>query len=163
MTRLSIIVASSGRPTLSRTVESIVTQMQPGDELLVDVNNDAPWGHAARNRLMPRATGDFLLFLDDDDAYLPYAFDAVRSAIGQNPGRIHMFRMRYPDERELWSTQKIECGNVSTQMVVVPNKTNLLGQWGGRYEGDFDFIASTCSQMGEPVWCGETITLVRPA
>jgi hypothetical protein len=33
-------------------------------------------------------------------------------------------------------------GNVSTQMFCVP-RTATLGKWGTRYEGDYDFIAST--------------------
>jgi len=160
--RLSIIVASSGRSTLPRTVESIVTQMLPGDELLVDVNDDAPWGHTARNRLMPRAEGDFLLFIDDDDIYLPGAFEIVRAAVADEPDRVHMFKMRYADGQELWRTQTVECGNVSTQMVVAPNPPGQLGHWGDRYEGDFDFIESSCRQQGEPLWHEDVIALVRP-
>jgi hypothetical protein len=159
--RLSIIVASSGRPTLSRTVESITTQMRPGDELLVDVNDDAPWGHAARNRMMPRAAGDFLLFMDDDDVYCEGALDVIRSAARQ-PDRVHMFRMCYAAGGMLWQTETVECGNVSTQMVVVPNKPGQIGHWGNRYEGDFDFIKSTCRLQGEPVWHEDVIALVRP-
>ncbi len=157
--RLSIIVASAGRPSLSQTLESIGPQLRPGDELLVDINDDAPWGHAARNRMMHRAEGDFLLFMDDDDAYLPRALATVRVQAAAAPDRVHIFRMRYATGTVLWQQPLVECGNVSTQMVCVPNRPGLLGRWGDRYEGDFDFIASTCQLQGEPVWHKDVIAL----
>jgi len=156
--RLSIIVASQGRPSLSATLDSAASQMRPGDELLVDVNDDAPWGHAARNRLMPRAAGTHLAFMDDDDRYAKGALDAVRHAIADEPTRVHIFRMRYQDGRVLWGTPEAVCGNVSTQMVVVPNDEHL-GRWGDRYEGDLDFIVATLGGR-EAAWHEEVIALV---
>lgn len=153
-----MIVASSGRPTLATTLDSIRTQMRPGDELLLDVNDDAPWGHRARNRMMLRAKGDYLLFLDDDDFYLAGAFDAIRSAITfhrpelGDPERVHMFKMRYADGRELWRNPILECGNVSTQMFAVPRGGWYGARWSERYEGDWDFISCVCCQVGEPIW-----------
>lgn len=161
MTALSIVVASSGRPTLARTVESARSQMRDGDEILVSVNQDCPWGHKARNQLMRAARGDWLLFMDDDDMYTPGALDTVRGAVGL-VGHPHVFRMRYATGDVLWTDREVRCGNVSTQMVVVPNVGDLLGRWGDRYEGDFDFIAETCSNLGQPFWHEDVIALVRP-
>lgn len=158
---LSVLVASSGRPTLIRTIESITPQLLPGDELIVDVNDDAPWGHAARNRMMPRAKGDALLFMDDDDSYMPGALTVVRDAFARTPDRPHIFKMRYANGRELWVDRQVRCGNVSTQMFVALN--GMVGQWGDRYEGDFDFIASTVALQGEPVWHPDVIALIRPS
>jgi glycosyltransferase involved in cell wall biosynthesis len=170
MTSLSIIVASSGRPTLKRTIDSARSQIRDGDEILVSVQTDCPWGHAARNQLMPAARGDALCFIDDDDAYTPGALDVIRAAFEAAPSRLHLFKMRYADGRELWHDPRVYCGNVSTQMVVVPRKwvifhSPLMGpppQWGNRYEGDFDFIASCERQRGEPVFHEDVIALVRP-
>lgn len=159
---LSILVASSGRSSLNAAVQSVLPQLTPGDELLVDVNDDAPWGHAARNRMMPRARGEYLMFLDDDDLYVDGAFDKVRAALAETPDRIHIFRMRYADGRELWQTEEVACGNVSTQMCVVPNMGRALGQWGNRYEGDFDFLTSTVALQVEPDWHRDVIALYRP-
>ena len=97
---LSVIVASSGRPTLQATLCSIAPQLEPGDELLVDVNADGDWGHRARNRMVTKATGDWLMFMDDDDEYVPGAFQTVRDTVALNPGRPHLFCMetgRGPD------------------------------------------------------------------
>jgi glycosyltransferase involved in cell wall biosynthesis len=136
--------------------------MVDGDEILVSVNSDAPWGHAARNQLMPAARGDALLFIDDDDAYVEGALDVVRARFAEVPDRVHVFRMRYADGRELWQLPEVACGNVSTQMVIAPRSVGLLGQWGSRYEGDFDFIAATCWLLGQPLFHEDVIALVRP-
>lgn len=160
---LSIIVASSGRPTLARTLLSIAPQLEPGDELLVDVNEDAPWGHAARNRQMARATGSHLLFMDDDDMYLEGALKLARTVAAWTPSRVHIFRMRYPDQDVIWREHEVELGNVSTIMLMVPNEPGRLGEWGDRYEGDFDFLTSTLELRGDaPVWHEDVIAAVRP-
>lgn len=162
---LSVIVASSGRSTLERTVASVLPQLLPGDELLVDVNDDAPWGHAARNRMMPRAAGDALLFIDDDDVYTPHAIAVIRSAYEKDPLAVHLFRMRYPNGNELWGEQRVVCGNVSTQMVCVPGHLAVRHEWGARYEGDFDFLCGVCGdeQATGPCWHEDVTVLVDPA
>jgi glycosyltransferase involved in cell wall biosynthesis len=154
---LSVLVASCGRPSLTNTLVSISRQMLPGDQLLVDVNDDSPWGNRARNRMMPHATGDGLLFMDDDDIYHPAAFEVIRAAFAEDPERMHVFKMRYPDGRELWKVPELVCDNVSTQMVCVPNMR--LGVWGDRYAGDFDFFESTSWVQGPPAFHDNVIVL----
>lgn len=168
MSSLSIIVASSGRPTLQRTLESITQQLRPGDELLVDVNQDAPWGHAARNRLMPRACGDALAFIDDDDIYLPRALEIIRASVALNGTNAHFFKMRYGlstpvPGAEVWTQTELIEGQVSTCTIVVPNIPQKLGVWGSRYAGDFDFAASTVALHDlPPIWHEQTIAEYRP-
>lgn len=163
MTRLSIIVPSSGRPSLAATLSSAAAQMRPGDELLADVNRDGDYGNAARRRKMEVATGDALLFQDDDDVYAPGALDVVRDRFGGDPGRLHVFRMRYRENgAELWADREVREGNVASQMICVPNVDRaLLGRWSDRYESDYDFIRGTCECLGEPAWHEEVISLVR--
>lgn len=159
----SVIVASGGRPTLQRTIDSIVPQLDVHDELLVCVDQRAPWGHASRNRMTLAANGDWLCFQDDDDVYTPGAFDVIRTAVRTgDPNAMHIFRMRYPDGRELWTDPEVRLGNVSTQMVVVPNR-QPLGRWNeALYEGDYSMISETAKH--HPVqWHEHVITLVRPA
>jgi glycosyltransferase involved in cell wall biosynthesis len=157
---VSVIVAASGRPTLPAAVASVAAQLRAGDELLVDVNDDAPWGHAARNRLMLRARGDWLAFLDDDDEWAP---DVRKHLDNLEPARIHIFRMEYPNGARIWDGPVLRVGNVSTQMIAVPNNLSVLGRWGDRYEGDWDFISSTQARLHhDPAWHEQTIALVRP-
>ena len=160
----SVIVPTCGRRTLGRTLESIHSQMVPGDELLVDANCD-PWGDHARERMMAKATGTWLLFMDDDDVYASGALDLVRTAIEPERHAMHIFRMAYQDlgGRTLWTDREIHYGNVGTPMVVVPNIPAKLGRWSefNHYGGDFDFIQSTARQM--PVeWHEDVIAIVRP-
>lgn len=161
---LSIIVASSGRPTLARTLESVRSQMVEGDEILVSVNSNAPWGHAARNQLMLAASGDYLLFMDDDDVYTSDALAAVRRAVaGCGHDAVHLFRMQYADGALLWADREVRCGNVSTQMIAVPAFAPMFPgcRWGNRYEGDFDFI-SACSGHLPVEWHEDVIAFIRP-
>lgn len=157
---LSVIVASKGRPTLKDTLTSASEQMIPGDELLLEVNQDAPWGHRARQRLMERARGDALLFIDDDDTYVAGALEAIRAGVAERPERVHIFRMRYADgDREaLWREPEAKLGNVSTGMIVAPNRPDLLGSWeSDDYTADYAFLVQTLEKAGEPVWHEEVV------
>src|SRR5262249_55851369 len=122
------------------------------------------WGHTPRNLAMPLAQGAWLLFLDDDDAYVPGALALLRSALAENPARPHLFRMHLvPDDVTLWQRREVVEGNVSTQMIVVP-AGGPRGRWGKRYAGDFDFIRSTLALWpeGSLVWREEVIAHIWP-
>lgn len=161
---LSIICPTGGqRDTLTRALQSAVAQLQSGDELLVE-RLDCHWGHEARDQAMPRALGTHLMFLDDDDVYVDGALATVRAALVLEPDRVHIFRMRYPDGREIWSSPTVACGNISTIMLVVPNTPGKLGSWGTGYEGDLQFLSETLAlRSEEPIFHEDVIGLVRPA
>lgn len=115
---------------------------------------------------MHKATGDYLLFMDDDDMYLPGALNTVRHALKESPGLPHLFRMRRDGHfhDELPRVNTIRVGEVSTQMICFPNDPQRIGTWGTRYEGDFDFIASTLSLYPADVlvWRHEALSVWRP-
>ena len=157
---LSIIVASGGPHTLGRTLNSVTPQLELADEVLCVVDQQAPWGHSSRNRAMRWAKGDWLMFMDDDDAYTHDALALVRPAVREAPEAVHIFRMRYADGRQLWTDREVRLGNVSTQMVVAPNRPPY-GIWADVYEGDFHFISATAKHR--PVqWHEAVIALIRP-
>lgn len=188
--RLSIVLPTVGRPSLERTLASIqVQRLLPGDEVLVVADGEqamaqeafhrsglpgvflsvpgpnGDWGHTPRNRALGRAQGDYLLFIDDDDIYVPGALTAVREALGLHPGRPHLFRMVRPKYGDvLWRVPRIVQGNVSTQMIVVPNLPHRCGVWGTRYEGDLDFIRSTAALWPAEalVWREEVVVAYDP-
>ena len=112
-----------------------------------------------------RYGGDYLLWIDDDDVYLPGALAVIRGALAVNPGVPHLFRMKQPWGL-VWADGSegllIE-GNVGTPMIVAPNIPEKLGRFGNRYEGDFDFIQQTVSlHGGEVIWRPEVIVECRP-
>ena len=112
---LSIIIPTLGRPTLSATLDSVVGQLRGGDEVWIVSDGPRPdalkmaqryaaklggalirfaegpatpggMGGPQRNRGMQLATGSHLLFMDDDDVYLPGALDAIRRGIAAHRG-----------------------------------------------------------------------------
>lgn len=164
---LSILIVTKGRPTLMRTIHSVVSQMQPGDQLIIDMNDDHPQGHVALNRQIPNCTSDVIVGVADDDYFVPGAFNLIRERYAEKPDRIHVFKMRYSDGSELWAHKTFECGNVSPSMTVIPNRRQWLGRVGEHhYNGDFDFLAETLGAMGgDPsrlvVWHDEVIQIIE--
>lgn len=165
MTTLSVIIPTVGRPELAETVASMIGQLATGDEVVIRHNDYGDWGMRARTEAMKVASGNYLMFMDDDDYYLPGAFAAVRAAIAAHPGMPLLFRMQrlFPFNDVLWRDKRAAYGNVSTQMFVTPNIKSRLGKWGNRYEGDLDFIQSTLAlyPANSVVWCEDVIATWR--
>lgn len=120
---ISLVIATKGRPTLARSLRSLVGQAwAAGDEVLVVADGPLPlvrelceqfaalipvryvenpgqtgtWGHHARNWVLDarQARGAWLMALDDDDEYTPSAIASARAAFaGCQTPRPHIFRM----------------------------------------------------------------------
>lgn len=178
---VSIIIATMARPSLATTLASIAAEILPDDEVIVIGDGRQPaaaemfcatglpgfyldgpagheWGHPQRNCAMPLASNELLAFMDDDDVYLPGAFAAIRAS---DPDALNVFRMRTP-KKTLWQTRQLAMGNLSTQMLVVPNRPQSLGEWGLRYQGDFDFATGTAARLGRVHWHETIIASYRP-
>lgn len=157
---LTIITASSGRGSLIRAMESVISQ-RGDDEYLISVQGDCPWGHKARNQLIQSARGQFVMFMDDDDKYVPGALDLVRSTLVD--GHVNIYQMRYKQEndRVLFVEEEVRIANVSTQMVVAPTEIARQCPFTDHYAGDFDFIQA-CSQKAPVAWHHNVIAEVRP-
>lgn len=156
---LTVIVPTVNRPTLPGTLRSA----DGADEVLV-LPDPSPGRTANSNRLrdhgIAQASGDWILFMDDDDRYAPGVFDWIRDEL--TPGW-HIFRMRYTNGITLWTDPSIHMGNVGTPMLVVPNRPDLP-RWAAVdvYEGDFHFAVACQQLMGEPVWHEQVIAEIRP-
>lgn len=179
---VSYIVPTIGRPTLPRTIASIETR--PGDEILLvgdpsllfhvrplldqrpemhflscAPGND--WGSTERNYVTPFAKGDYLSFMDDDDAYVPGTRELFESVMNGCPS---IFRMSYHyiGGLTLWREPEIRCGNVGTPMVFVPNVPERIGLWGPNVGGDCDYMFRMKWEPHEIAWRPEVIALIRP-
>jgi len=178
---ISFIVPTIGRPTLYRALQSITQQRGDDDEVLVVGESPSAaavaavagctfvecarghnWGAAERTAGIARARGQHLAFMDDDDIYLPGARQLMEDARATVRDKPILFRMVWND-RVLWSEPALRVGNVSSQMMLIPNDKTKLGRWGTRYEGDFDFLASMRWAPSEIVWCADVIAHLRPA
>ena len=164
MATFSIIVGTAGRKTLKRTLKSITSQLEPGDELMLLRDDSGDAGDTPRNQSMHRAAGTHLLFMDDDDVYVPGAFAKMRRFADENPGRIGIFRMEYTTGPKRWRVPELKNRNVSTQIFLVPNMPGKLGVWEhrGTVHGDYTFIEETARLQGEPVFVDEVTVRVRP-
>ncbi len=158
----SIIVATSGRETLTRTLASLAPQLEHGDELLVIRNNEAPWGHKTRDEAMHRANGTHLWFMDDDDIAADFALSEIRLTVAEDPDRVHVFKMKHGN-LVLWKDPVVRIGNVGTPMMVIPNRQGKLGRWGTAYEADGQFLLETMYLRGDqPVFHDQIVALIRP-
>jgi glycosyltransferase involved in cell wall biosynthesis len=163
---LTVIVPTSGRQTLNRALASAAKQLEPGDEIIVICNRDYDFGAKARNDAMTRARGTHMLFLDDDDEYLPGALERVRRFAAEHPGRIGIFREELANGALHWEKPEFRIGNVGTVLFCVPNVQEKLGIWDKLGEEwrptDWVFISKTAELMGDPIMVDEVIVRQRP-
>lgn len=186
-TNISLLIPTTGRSSLRRTLESIRPQLADGDEVLLlsdgpvdsslrdlwsdfDVPGqlvevpDGPhrdWGHTPRNFALPQAGCPYVMHLDDDDILAPNALKAIRRAILADPGAFFVFRMRYADGRTLWRAPALIPDNVGTPMFVHPREIPY-GQWAPFYGGDHAFIRETIALSPQrPVrWRTDVVALI---
>jgi glycosyltransferase involved in cell wall biosynthesis len=160
----SVIVPTRGRKSLNETLASVAEQLEPGDEVLIRCSNDEDYGNAARQSLIERARGTHLVFMDDDDQFARGALRTMRSFALEHPGRIGIFRMRYDNGLVLWSDPVVRLGNLSTQMLCIPNTPGALGRFESSdfpRHADFEFLRSATAHHGDPIFRTEIVALIR--
>jgi hypothetical protein len=128
-----------------------------------------PWfGNPQRDLGMAHATGDFIMFADDDDNLIQGAIEGViRPALARAPRRPHVFRIPGVE-----SGNPPTIGHIGGVMFVPPNNKARLASWEvvqylhpetkGK-DSDGYFIQETLKFYPEgPVFHNECIYLVRP-
>lgn len=168
MVRLSVVlptVRGQDHPAFVRARASVEPQLSPVDELII-VDDNAP-GHRdkgawARNQGMRRARGTHIMFLDDDDAYLPGAVRSARFVASARPYEPLLFRVRYPACNGLLNWRRsdgIVWGEISTLGIVVPNRMCLPDWDGVRWTNhESQFLVDCEQRLGQrTVLCPEII------
>jgi len=161
MARISVVIPTIGRASLAAAKASCVE----ADEIIVVEDATGDHGYTARTRGMAQATGTHIVFMDDDDVFLPGAFDLFREHACDVPV---IFRMDHYAHGILWREPVLEFGNVSTQMFMVPNVPEKFGVWAPHMPGfqepggDYTFLAGCVEKMGGPVWREEVVAKLRP-
>lgn len=158
----TIIVPTTGRSTLPRTLHSIATQLQPGDELIVACNDDGNYGDRSIDRAQGKASGDYVLFCDDDDIYTAGALQRMRTWADANPGKIGLFRRGFNTGAKQWRKPVLSPGNIQRMCLCIPNVPGAMPTWTG-YKTEVDMpIQAAQLQGAEIVFVDDVIGLARP-
>jgi len=122
------------------------------------------WGHPQRNVGMAAATGEWVCTMDDDDIYTKGALDTIAKAIrSQETLRPLLFDLVFQNGHRLPGAPQVVLGLIGSPCIVTPNLKGLLGEWGRRQEGDYDFINSTIHLWGGQFeYVPELICIVGP-
>jgi glycosyltransferase involved in cell wall biosynthesis len=186
--RLSVIIPTCGRETLIRTLKSVQKAgVSPDDEIIVVGDGRQPraeeicqefreakvpveylefgpthgFGGSQRNHGIRVATGEYILFMDDDDEYTEGALDYMREMGTKHRGRIMVAKMLHRSIGEIWKTHEIKIGNIGTQMLAVPNDPPRLAKWTDLYVAEYLFLRETADKwpMGDAgiVWLDRVI------
>lgn len=177
MATFTVVVPTVGRATLRWALESVRTQLEPGDEIIVVANSDGDYGNSARNSAVERARGSHIIFLDDDDEYLPGALTVMRGYAASHPDRVLLFMRRFELTGDAYPA--------SVGGGVFPNVLEKLGKFGparesilaevrnrerhrteddlAEHAGDHEFMVSTLELRGdEPLRIPIAVCVTRP-
>jgi glycosyltransferase involved in cell wall biosynthesis len=161
---ISFIIPTLRRLTLQRAIDSI--EVWPRDEVVV-VASDPPgirvaWGNPERQEGTDRARCDYLAFLDDDNTYVQGHRALMDAAIREGEPHVPiLFRIRYPGGRMLWERRWVKNGNVDSQMILVPNRPEMLHDWRSKQRfADFHFINQWRWPAKSIKWREEVIALM---
>jgi glycosyltransferase involved in cell wall biosynthesis len=160
----SVVIATVGRRTLAAALASVSRQLEPGDEIIVVCNDRGDQGDWARNSAIERAIASHLVFLDDDDEFVPDALAKFRRFALENPGLVGLFRMQLPTGDLVWNEPVFAYGQVGGPTMVVPNVRGRLGSWVQSEVGnDWTFLEASLQLQGtQPIFRDEIVARVRP-
>jgi glycosyltransferase involved in cell wall biosynthesis len=180
-TGISIIVPTIGRPTLQRTLHSIIRQtsdldqivvvfdghdydLQPAFDILALANCEfavasieqlGEWGHPARNYALDNiVTRTRVMTMDDDDIYLPGAFGMIREALDAHPPAVHVFGCRWGPGHEAAGTVLPRGRGLLRGEIATPMivAPTCLARYGAAYDGDWTYAQALASIFGEEHW-----------
>lgn len=182
---IGVVIATPGRRSILRTLASISYQgIEEGDDVLVvgdgyheptaelvsflgapfryvATEKTRDWGHSQFNYGLKHVRGDWVTGQDDDDIFLPRAFDEIRSIVEglKDPCPI-IGRVVTPYLGILWT----EPGRqpLDGHCLVVPNDKSKLGYMGLDYAGDQTWLASNMAEYDTYTWADRVWTLTRP-
>jgi hypothetical protein len=164
---LSIMIPTIGRDTLPRVLASLETQdWQRGDEVLLLSDKEheyaeqcwkrakltgahfacangplGEFGYGLLNKYQCECTGSHICHIRDDVIAAPNMLVTIRREIETNADALHIFRMYdFLKQQFFWASKKFFPGNLIGENAVFPNDPKLIGRWGMRHQGDWDFM-----------------------
>jgi len=114
------------------------------------------WGHGSRNKWQKTLPGAFHLHADDDDLYLPDAFEKIRRHVRTLDARLYIFRMirrwdgvvNLIPPMSVTHPSQIRPRAVSTQCGVIRAIPQLYQDWAYLYGGDGHFYKALVETFG---------------
>lgn len=201
-TTIGVPVTTFGRPSLAAALASIKAQgLEPGDRVLVvfdgtpadayvefvksfgfeyvvrDRRPSAEYGHEHLNFALDELHGtvDSIVYQDDDDVFVPGAFDAIREERERHPSSLIVAQIDSFVWGKLWFTpsftQPLRDGleNLSGlyaldgHCLVLPGRASVLPKMGLEYIGDQVMIqAAKLLWFNDTVWLDRVISFTRP-
>lgn len=158
----NILIATVGRPTLQRMLDSLSPQLEEQDclTLVFDGKSTIPefnisgfkckvtqycepaalgfWGHGIRNKyasLLEKK--DFIMHADDDDHYYPNVFSQLRQ-LCNSTNKLYIAKMACGN-RVLPEGAFIRICHIGTPCGIIPYELNMKGHWHTSYGGDGKF------------------------
>jgi len=171
---LNVLIATVGRPTLQRMLDSLSPQLSESDclTLVFDGHATIPefnlssfkckvtqycepvalgfWGHGIRNKyasLLEKK--DFIMHADDDDHYYPNVFSELRT-LCSDTNTLYIAKMRTPYGRILPEGSFITVNHIGTPCGIIPYELNMKGTWATAYGGDGRFYEQIAA-LGNPI------------
>lgn len=182
---IGVVISTPGRPSILRTLNSIKMQgLEPGDDIIVVADGHheptkdivemfgppfryvatqrtRDWGHSQVNHGIREVTGDWVIIQDDDDVFLPRAFDEIRLIVEKLEGpRPIIGRVMTPYLGILWTAPGRE--PLDGHCIVVPNDKKKIGYFGSEYAGDQKWLATNLEAYDTYSWADRIWTLTRP-
>lgn len=153
----NLIIATVGRPSLQRMIDSIAPQLRREDYLtliwdarfnkdelqiksectVIHIENPKPlgaWGHGSRTKWQHTLPGDYHMNGDDDDVYTPNAMEDIRHHCRED--KLYIFKMKV-GKRLIPVIDHLKPGNVGTPCGVY--RPHQLPPWPSKHGGDFVF------------------------
>jgi hypothetical protein len=170
----NILIATIGRPTLQRMLDSLSPQLVESDCLTIVFDGRATipefnvsgfkckvnqfcepvalgfWGHAIRNKyasLLEKK--DFVMHADDDDCYYPNVFPELR-ALCKSTNTLYVAKIRHRNGVHVPEGAFIKINHIGTPCGIIPYDLNTKGTWTSVYGGDGRFYEQIAS-LGNPI------------
>jgi hypothetical protein len=174
MVSFHILIASIGRPTLQRMLNSLMAQLSEDDKITIvfDGFTEIPkfdfsvakckirqfsepeklgfWGHGIRNKYASLLdSSDFVMHADDDDSYMPEVFSELRN-LCINTQTLYIAKMRLANKHIVPEGNFIKLNHIGTPCGIIPYELNKTTLWKHRYGGDglfYEELATKCKSV----------------
>lgn len=181
MKSFNVVIATAGRKSLTRAVQSIVKQLNTNDYLTIifdgcEIDHKVyagarctvnayheplalgHWGHGARNKYQNSLPGDYILNGDDDDVWTPNAMEKIRNVCIED--KLYIFQFYMNSTTFPMKPYRMGVGKVGTPNGVYKNIGDFP-EWALKYGGDGVFYEELAKRL-QPVWIEEVIYILRP-